>query len=194
MLDKETNTLYFTEDAYFGVLKLKASGKKLKVAVKILAAQLKSRFHDHHNPFAAAVIGDTEYTIEVLSRNSSHRGSPFRYPRGKKLYNNIDNKPTKTSIILTTLLDIDNVSPSYDIEYDTAADAKKAEAAFRRVLEMNSFVVVDSKTKIKLSGPPERLLAAKAAAEMEEIEVEEEIIKKVPAGIFNRSMLKGIKK
>lgn len=191
MLDKETNTLYFTEDAYFGVLKLKASGKKLKVAVKILSGQLKDRFYDQHTPFAAATIEGTEYIIEVLSRNGSNYGSPssYYYARGKKLYNNIDNSPSKTSIILTTQLDVDKVSPSYNVEYNTAADAKKAEAAFRHILETNSFAIVDGKTKIKLSNPPERFLNKK----IEEVE-EEEIKEKKPAGIFNSSMLKGISK
>lgn len=193
MLDKETNTLYFTEDAYFGALKLKASGKKLKVAVRILSAQLNDRFYDQHTPFAAATIGDTEYTVEVLSRNGSHYGSPssYYYAIGKRLYNNIDNAPSQTSIILTAL-DVDKVSPSYSIEYDTAVDAKKAELAFRQILEANSFAIIDSKTKIKLSSPPDRFVDI----DVEEIKTEEEEVtkEKKPAGIFNRSMLKGIKR
>jgi len=83
------------------------------------------------------------------------------------------------------------VSPSYSIEYDTAADAERAEAAFRHILEINSFAIVNSKTKIKLSNPPERFLNKK----IEEVIVEEEVIEeKKPAGIFNSSMLKGIKR
>jgi len=110
MLDKDTNTLYFTKEEYFGAVKLTVSGKKLKVATKILAEDLKDRFYDHHTPYAAGTIGDVQYTIEVLSKRGSNYGSPstYYYGRGNTLYNNIDNAPSKTSIILTTLLDIDH--------------------------------------------------------------------------------------
>jgi len=202
MFDKNTNTLYYNSDNYFGIVRLELKNDKTLVVETVeLADQVANKHYDHVNPFAAGYIAGDEYIVEALSKNAARYGSPgsrYYYGRrraGGRQFNSIDSRPTETSIILTTLKTVEGISPLYEFEYKTTSGAKKALLAFTSILEFNSIAVVDKKTKVRYKAPPRKLVEElEAEKERNKEEIVEEVENKKPAGIFKKTMLKGINK